>query len=90
MSIKMISKDLSCSYTFRLIKTIPVVGSEYITKEGISETIIEVTEMDCDQLICMNSKLKYRCFIIMTSKNGKYDNSNFSVWFVAIIQELPH
>lgn len=85
MSIKMISKDLSCSYTFRLITNIPIVGEEYVTKEGNTETIIEVTEMDMNQLVCLNgNKMQYRCFIIMTSKRGKYDNSNFNVWFVVV------
>ena len=83
MSVKMLSKDLSCSYTFRLIKNIPIVGEEYITKEGKVETIVDVTEMDREQLVCISdSKLNGRCFIIMTSNDGKYDNSNFNVWFV--------
>lgn len=76
------SADQDCTFKFRLIDEIPVVGGLYTTKEGVIEKIISMTEMH--KLLVLNGTRQYRFFIIMTSKNWKYDNKNYSVWYVAV------
>ena len=66
---------------FGLIDEVPVVGKLYETKEKIMEMIMKVTEMH--GLIFANHDV-YRYFTITTSKDWKYDEENYSIWFVAV------